>query len=129
MCIFADKVGVSKSYLSRVIKSDKTYTYILLDYLSVCDARVSVAINDKYNFDNTKISGLSTDEIAKQMGSICRAKIIFRYGNVAKFALATNKNKSDIYPILSAKNKSSIDNLFDLFEELKYKVEFTYELI
>jgi len=128
MCIFADKVGVSKSYLSRVVNGDKAYIYTLLEYLSVCEARTSVTIADKYNFDNTKISGLSTDEIAKKMGSICRAKIIFRYGNVAKFALATNKNKSDIYPILSAKNKASIDNLFDLFEELKYKVEFTYEL-
>ena len=129
MGIFSDKIGVSNHYLSRIIHSEKTYIHTLLEYLSVCEARITVSISNDNLSKNIIFTSSDAEEIAKQMGFICRDRILQRYDKISKFAIATNRNKDNLYTILGAKNKASTDHLFDLFEELKYKVEFTYELI
>ena len=129
MGIFSDKIGVSNHYLSRIIHSEKTYIHTLLEYLSVCEARITVSISNDNLSKNIIFTSSDAEEIAKQMGFLCRDRILQRYDKISKFAIATNRNKDNLYTILGAKNKASIDHLFDLFEELKYKVEFTYEII
>lgn len=129
MNIFADKLNVTSPYLSRAINSEKTYIYTLIEYLLMCDTKINITIHDNIANDNIFLSLSSVEEIANQIGFICRQKIRQKHRTVEGFAIATNRRKTDLYTILGAKNKASIDKCVDLLEELGFNIEFGYELI
>lgn len=125
---FAHKIGVSNTYLSRVIHQEKTYIYTLLEYLVECGARISISVIDKDCRIILSLSSTDVKELAKALGIVCRAEILKRKVTVADFAEDIGKSKQDIYSVLNAKNKASIDHLFDLFEILGSKVNLNYEI-